>query len=56
MPTSLFPILLATHVILAVSLFLPEVPPATTWDRDARQTADISGGGDFTAAERFERV
>src|SRR5918997_1502835 len=28
---------------LAVSLFLPEITPTTTWHRDARQTAYISG-------------
>ena len=39
---------------VAVSLFLPEVTPATTWHNDARQTAYISGEGDATAAERFE--
>jgi lysophospholipase L1-like esterase len=39
---------------VAVSLFLPEVTPATTWHNDARQTAYISGEGDTTAAERFE--
>jgi lysophospholipase L1-like esterase len=39
---------------LAVSLFLPEITPTTTWHNDARQTAWISGEGDFTAAERFE--
>jgi lysophospholipase L1-like esterase len=39
---------------VAVSLFLPEVTPATTWHNDAVQTAYISGEGDFTAAERFE--
>jgi lysophospholipase L1-like esterase len=39
---------------VAVSLFLPEVTPATTWHNDARQTAYISGEGDFTAAERLE--
>ena len=39
---------------VAISLFLPEVTPATTWHNDARQTAYISGEGDFTAAERFE--
>jgi lysophospholipase L1-like esterase len=39
---------------VAVSLFLPEVTPATTWHNDARQTAYISGEGDHTAAERFE--
>ena len=39
---------------VAVSLFLSEVTPATTWHNDARQTAYISGEGDFTAAERFE--
>jgi lysophospholipase L1-like esterase len=39
---------------LAVSLFLPEVTPTTTWHNDARQTAYISGEGDHTAAAAFE--
>ncbi len=39
---------------VAVSLFLPEVTPTTTWHNDARQTAYISGEGDFTAAATFE--
>ena len=39
---------------LAVSLFLPEITPTTTWHRDGRQTAYISGPGDFAVAERFE--
>jgi lysophospholipase L1-like esterase len=30
---------------LAVSLYLPEITPATTWHNDARQTAYISPGG-----------
>ena len=39
---------------LAVSLFLPEITPTTTWHNDARQTAYISGEGDFTAEASFE--
>ena len=39
---------------LAVSLYLPEVTPLTTWHNDGRQTAYISGNGDFTADESFE--
>jgi lysophospholipase L1-like esterase len=39
---------------LAVSLFLPEITPTTTWHRDARQTAYISAEGNVAAAERFE--
>ncbi len=39
---------------VAVSLFLPEITPTTTWHRDARQTAYISGEGNVAAAERFE--
>jgi lysophospholipase L1-like esterase len=39
---------------VAVSLFLPEITPTTTWHNDARQTAYISGEGDFTAAASFE--
>ena len=35
---------------LAVSLYLPEVTPTTTWHNDGRQTAWI-GAGDQTAAE-----
>ena len=38
---------------VAVSLFLPEVTPATTWHLDARQTAYISGEGDFSGAAAF---
>ncbi len=39
---------------VAVSLFLPEVTPATTWHGDAVQTAFISGEGDFTGAAEFK--
>ena len=39
---------------LAVSLFLPEITPTTTWHNDARQTAYISGEGDFTGQTSFE--
>jgi lysophospholipase L1-like esterase len=39
---------------LAISLFLPEVTPATTWHNDARQTAYISGEGNFAAQASFE--
>jgi lysophospholipase L1-like esterase len=39
---------------LAVSLFLPEITPATTWHNDARQTAYISGEGNFTGADDFK--
>ena len=39
---------------VAVSLYLPEVTPLTTWHNDGRQTATISGEGDFTEAETFE--
>jgi hypothetical protein len=38
---------------LAVSLYLPEVTPTTTWHNDGRQTAWI-GAGDQTAAEKIE--
>lgn len=37
---------------VAVSLYLPEVTPATTWHNDGRQTAFI-GAGDQTGAEKF---
>ena len=37
---------------LAVSLYLPQVTPTTTWHNDGRQTAWI-GAGDQTAAESF---
>jgi len=39
---------------VAVSLYLPEVTPLTTWHNDGRQTAYISGNGDFTQDETFE--
>jgi lysophospholipase L1-like esterase len=39
---------------LAVSLFLPDITPTTTWHNDGRQTAYISGNGDFTAETGFE--
>jgi lysophospholipase L1-like esterase len=39
---------------VAVSLFLPEITPTTTWHNDARQTAYISGEGDFAGAASFE--
>ena len=39
---------------LAVSLYLPEVTPLTTWHNDGRQTAYVLGNGDFTAEENFE--
>ena len=39
---------------LAVSLYLPEVAPTTTWHNDARQTAYISGNGNFAGDETFE--
>jgi lysophospholipase L1-like esterase len=38
---------------LAVSLYLPEITPTTTWHNDGRQTAWI-GAGDQTAAEAIE--
>lgn len=39
---------------VAVSLFLPEISPATTWHFEGVQTGYISGEGDFTAAAEFE--
>lgn len=39
---------------LAVSLFLPEITPTTTWHNEGAQTAYISGPGDLTAAASFE--
>ncbi len=39
---------------VAVSLYLPNVTPLTTWHNDARQTAYISGNGNFGADERFK--
>lgn len=39
---------------LAVSLFLPEITPATTWHNDARETAYISGEGDVSGATDFK--
>lgn len=39
---------------LAVSLYLPEVAPTTTWHNDARQTAYVSGNGNFADDESFE--
>lgn len=41
---------------LAVSLFLPEITPTTTWHNEGAQTAYISGPGDLTAAASFEPV
>lgn len=38
---------------LAVSLYLPEVTPTTTWHNDGRQTAWI-GAGDQTGAEKID--
>ena len=39
---------------VAVSLFLPEITPTTTWHNDGEQTAYISGAGDFAAETAFE--
>jgi lysophospholipase L1-like esterase len=39
---------------LAVSLFLPEISPTTTWHNEGVQTAYISGEGDFTGAAEFK--
>ncbi|HWL67430.1 MAG TPA: SGNH/GDSL hydrolase family protein [Geminicoccus sp.] len=41
---------------VAVSLFLPEITPATTWHNDGRQTAYISGEGNFAKETTFEPV
>ncbi len=38
---------------VAVSLYLPEVAPTTTWHNDARQTAYV-GAGNVAGAETFE--
>jgi len=39
---------------VAVSFFLPETSPTTTFHNDGRQIAYISGAGDFTSAESFD--
>jgi lysophospholipase L1-like esterase len=39
---------------VAVSLFLPEVTPATTWHNEGVQTAYISSEGDFAGAADFK--
>ena len=39
---------------VAVSLFLPEITPTTTWHNEGAQTAYISGPGDSAAATTFE--
>jgi lysophospholipase L1-like esterase len=39
---------------LAVSLFLPEITPTTTWHNEGAQTAYVSGPGDVAAATTFE--
>lgn len=39
---------------VAVSLFLPEITPTTTWHNEGAQTAFISGPGNFAAAATFE--
>jgi lysophospholipase L1-like esterase len=39
---------------VAVSLFLPEITPTTTWHNEGVQTAYVSGPGDFTGAAGFE--
>lgn len=39
---------------VAVSLFLPEIAPTTTWHMEGVQTAYISGEGDFTGAAEFK--
>lgn len=39
---------------VAVSLFLPEITPTTTWHNEGAQTAYISGPGDFAATATFE--
>ena len=39
---------------VAVSLFLPAITPTTTWHNDARQTAYISGEGDFSGEPGFQ--
>jgi lysophospholipase L1-like esterase len=39
---------------VAVSLYLPEITPTTTWHNEGVQTAYISGQGDFAADTEFE--
>ncbi|WP_244487685.1 MULTISPECIES: SGNH/GDSL hydrolase family protein [unclassified Aureimonas] len=39
---------------LAVSTYLPDVSPTTTWHNDARQTAYLSASSNQTSAESFE--
>jgi lysophospholipase L1-like esterase len=39
---------------VAVSLFLPEITPTTTWHNEGAQTAYISGDGDFAGDTAFE--
>jgi lysophospholipase L1-like esterase len=39
---------------VAVSLYLPEITPTTTWHNEGVQTAYISGAGDFAADTEFE--
>jgi lysophospholipase L1-like esterase len=39
---------------VAVSLYLPEITPTTTWHNEGVQTAYISGEGDFAADIEFE--
>jgi lysophospholipase L1-like esterase len=39
---------------LAVSLYLPDISPATTWHNEGAQTAYISAAGDQTAAVDFK--
>jgi lysophospholipase L1-like esterase len=44
----------APLVSLAVSIFLPEITPTTTWHNDARQTAYISDEGNLTGETEFK--
>jgi hypothetical protein len=39
---------------VAVSLFLPEITPTTTWHNEGVQTAYISAGGNFAGDAAFE--
>jgi lysophospholipase L1-like esterase len=39
---------------VAVSLFLPEITPTTTWHNEGVQTAYISGDGNFASDTQFE--
>jgi lysophospholipase L1-like esterase len=39
---------------VAVSLYLPEITPTTTWHNEGVQTAYISGAGDFAGDTAFE--